>query len=192
MEWRETMTLLRPLCRRGMIDADSLSGLPCGLRGLWAAGRLPKPCQRAQLSSGDRGDAADWLALGCSPCGSPLPCARCCGPADGARDLKPADPWWIWVTRDGRLLVTLAHAPQPEPTAWPVAGEPSHGEAQAACLTMGMCDGIGGRAVPGFGGTIGALMELRQRFVHRRQWREQHGQGRQAGHQGGAVPAPPA
>ena len=81
----------------------------------------------------------------------------------------PVGPWIIWVTAEGRLLVTEQAQPPPDPTAFPLAEAASNEQALADCLLIG-CRSCrrGAIVVTGFCGRIGDVVALQHLLLERR------------------------
>jgi hypothetical protein len=80
----------------------------------------------------------------------------------------PTGPWIIWVTADGKLLVTERGQPQPERTAFPVAGADSRKQAGAMRLLLGHRPaGSADVVVDSFNGRICDVIELQVLLAQR-------------------------
>ena len=81
----------------------------------------------------------------------------------------PTGPWFIWITADGRLLVSERGQQQPERTAFPVADADSRKQAGALCLLLGHRRiGSADVVVDSYGGRIGDVIELQFLLAQRR------------------------
>jgi hypothetical protein len=81
----------------------------------------------------------------------------------------PTGPWTLWVDDSGHLHVTGPGEPQPERSAFPVAGAASRREACACRLLLGHRRPGGSEIlIDAFGGRIADVIELQQLLGRRR------------------------